>query len=436
MASSFPGNIDSFANPTALKVDGVDLVRAAHVNDLQNAVLAVQNFLITPGTTFAWDADNFPDDTPIKAAILALDAAITSDATDLTTHINSVLIGDPTQHHANVIAVTAGGNLTSTRLQPALEELQGDIDSILSGGALDDDYVGKAGDHVMAGALDVGTTLDVTGATTLDSTLAVAGLVTLAAGLNLTGNLDVTTGNVLLDASQWVGLDQYAGLTVSTTTTSLKSKVNLTFQVDADDSVDGGADSAQFLFLDGAGSTIMSLDELGNLSVDAVVLAASFSGSLVTLDNLAMTENGIETDNATFHIDLDNDAGGVGERFFITKNDNDGSDLSSADVLLNIDASANLTTGHHILKSGIQETGYMGLKFNSPEPGNIFQGQGVNFKSVMTNAPSSITLTPISAVNTQNLSVVHSNTYGFFWQVASAAAGPTTWYGTYTTVGN
>lgn len=41
MASSFPGAIDSFTT----KVDGVDDVLAAHVNDLQDSVVATQNFL-------------------------------------------------------------------------------------------------------------------------------------------------------------------------------------------------------------------------------------------------------------------------------------------------------------------------------------------------------------------------------------------------------
>lgn len=47
MASSFPGAIDSFTT----KVDGVDDVLAAHVNDLQDAVVAIQDFLLNGGVS-------------------------------------------------------------------------------------------------------------------------------------------------------------------------------------------------------------------------------------------------------------------------------------------------------------------------------------------------------------------------------------------------
>ena len=43
MASSYPGALDSFT----AKVDNVDDVLAAHVNDLQNAVVAVETELGT-----------------------------------------------------------------------------------------------------------------------------------------------------------------------------------------------------------------------------------------------------------------------------------------------------------------------------------------------------------------------------------------------------
>lgn len=48
MASSFPGAVDSFTT----KVDGVDDVMAAHVNDLQNSIIAIESvasgYIITP----------------------------------------------------------------------------------------------------------------------------------------------------------------------------------------------------------------------------------------------------------------------------------------------------------------------------------------------------------------------------------------------------
>lgn len=55
MASSFPGAIDSFTT----KVDGVDDVMAAHVNDLQDSVVAIETML---------DKTKWQDWTPVWTA--------------------------------------------------------------------------------------------------------------------------------------------------------------------------------------------------------------------------------------------------------------------------------------------------------------------------------------------------------------------------------
>lgn len=52
MPSSFPTNPDTFTT----KVDGVDTVQAADVNNLQDAVLAVENFLLTPSQWGMWQS--------------------------------------------------------------------------------------------------------------------------------------------------------------------------------------------------------------------------------------------------------------------------------------------------------------------------------------------------------------------------------------------
>lgn len=46
MPTNFPGALDSYTN----KVDGVDTVQAAHVNNLQDAVAAIENAFISPAT--------------------------------------------------------------------------------------------------------------------------------------------------------------------------------------------------------------------------------------------------------------------------------------------------------------------------------------------------------------------------------------------------
>ena len=52
MPSSFPTNPDTFTT----KVDGVDNVQAADVNNLQDAALAIENFLLTPSQWGKWQS--------------------------------------------------------------------------------------------------------------------------------------------------------------------------------------------------------------------------------------------------------------------------------------------------------------------------------------------------------------------------------------------
>ena len=90
-----------------------------------------------------------------------------------------------------------------------------------------------------------------------------------------------------------------------------------------------------------------------------------------------------------------------------------------------------------ILITGNQETGACGIDYVAAAanaPGGYF----VNFKTVMTNVPSSITLSQTSATNVAATypRVDTITVYGFhvFWE--AAAAGTVSWKGTYTTVGN
>jgi len=348
MSTIFPSGIDLFSNPTSIKVDGIDVVRAAHMNDVQEAIKAIEHLLITPGVTFSWGGAHFiSDNTPIVTGIKNLDTTLYNSIADLTQHRSYVLLTDPVQHNAEVIHVTAGGNLTSNRLQSALEELQSDIDTIMLGGTvnsltLDNRYIGKSGAQIAQGSLTVQTNLIVSHDTTF-------------------------------------------GLTTSDTST--------------------------------------------------------FNGNIVghgsmTLDGLAITNTSLKTTQNALHIDLDTDANGTGERFFITKNNDTGNSLASPNLLLDIDQNSKLTTGVHVLKEGVQETGYFGNQFFSPDPGNVFNGFGVNFKQELANIPASITLTLLNNTNAQSVSVTNITKYGFFVQFASVAGGNSRIYGTYTTVGN
>jgi hypothetical protein len=87
------------------------------------------------------------------------------------------------------------------------------------------------------------------------------------------------------------------------------------------------------------------------------------------------------------------------------------------------------------LAPGYQETGAAGVTANA-NGANQPWGGGVNFKTVCTNTPTSITLTSSAINNVASTQVDAINRYGFYWLAKAAAAGLMQWYGTYTTVGN
>lgn len=88
-----------------------------------------------------------------------------------------------------------------------------------------------------------------------------------------------------------------------------------------------------------------------------------------------------------------------------------------------------------ILATGNQETGYVGVQFKAVATSDTF-GVGVNFKTNMTNTPTSITLSPITSTNASGPTAAHINQYGFFFGISAAAPGAGFYVATYTTVGN
>ena len=89
------------------------------------------------------------------------------------------------------------------------------------------------------------------------------------------------------------------------------------------------------------------------------------------------------------------------------------------------------------LVAGNQETGQAGFALYVPDHTNDY-GNLVNFKTTMTNTPSSITLT--QAITPVNVSIIGASAItkvGFYcYGVATASPGRMAWQGTYTTVGN
>src|SRR5690606_23452642 len=125
------------------------------------------------GVSMNFASNNYvPITSDIKSAIEILDGELFQRETDFRDHMDFVMVTDPYQHHANVIEVTPIGNLGATRVQWALEELQDNIDKIMSGGfvessSLDDRYLKTFGDNLCAGNFTVNGTFETKGNVTL-----------------------------------------------------------------------------------------------------------------------------------------------------------------------------------------------------------------------------------------------------------------------------
>jgi hypothetical protein len=210
------------------------------------------------------------------------------------------------------------------------------------------------------------------------------------------------------------------------------------FLLDADDTIDGQSQNASFTVKDGLGNDVLALTEDGNmiLTEELSLTDLTASNRLRIGDELDITQNKLDVKSEIMHVQLDKNNVAATARFLVTMDGDTGASLSSADLLLNLDESANLVTGRHILKSGVQEVGYFGMQTYSNNAGGVFFGNGVNFKTEMTNQPASITLTVDENVNADNISVTHLSKYGFFWEFDTPAVGATKVRGTYETIGN
>lgn len=452
MASLFPQAIDSFANPVYTKLDGEDVVKAAHVNDIQDAVRATQETLAGAGKTIDYASNRYiADNTSFKVVVEALDANLGAVSDDLVNHSDYTLPTDPAQHHANVIEVTPIGNLSSDRVQAALEEHQVNIDNIMTGGSvegitLDDRYIGKTGSENIAGPLAITNDLTVYGDTILGDDL--VDTLTVNATMHATNSVTVdgyitANDDIFLQYGSKIAADgaiNASYILFETDKLELYTHKDIIIRLDADDATDGNADNGKFSIYNGLNNEIFYVDEQGAiLAGDATfdntiidqVLSVGTTGSETDI-----TSGGIDLTSPSLHVQLDKNNTDPSARFFITMDGDTGASLASPDLLLNIDENATITTGIHALREGVQETGYFGMQTYSNNAGGVFYGQGVNFKHTMANTPSSITLAITDNVNAQNISITDINQYGFFWTFDSVAVGAVRVRGTYTTIGN
>jgi hypothetical protein len=87
------------------------------------------------------------------------------------------------------------------------------------------------------------------------------------------------------------------------------------------------------------------------------------------------------------------------------------------------------------LAAGNQETGACGANFQAAHAGDLL-AYVVNFKTRMTNIPSSITLTATGGAGNASVSTGLLTVDGFLFVITATVAGTSHWYGAYTTVGN
>lgn len=452
MASNFPGSIDSFINPVYTKVNGVDYVKAAHINDLQDAVRNTQIVITGAGLSMGLSSNNYvPSGSSVKVSIELLDGAIKLRENEFDDHVGAVEPTDPFQHHSNVIQVTAIGNLNSTRAQQAFEEHQADIDAIMTGGfvegfTLDDRYLLVSGGAV-TGSLTVGNDLTVSQNTTLGSSLShtvtMSGDLSVGRDLLVSSDLEVG-GDITLPNTSKIGAKdffEYTNIAFLTTGMHLKSFKDFLFTLDSNDPIDAESTNSKFEIQNGLGTAVFSVDETGLLTVLSTVSSsdAEVENNLTlgstTLSTLS--HNKLEVENDTFTIKLDSDADSSTSALVVTRDGDAGTSDNSLNLILKADH-LQLIGGSKVQRKGVPETGYFGIKFYSDNAGGKFQGYGVNFKSKMLDVPASVTLTidVVNSSNYSNVTITDLNEYGFFVECDSVAVGHVVLKGTYTTVGN
>lgn len=453
MASNFPNAVDSFINPQFTKVNGVDFVKAEHINDLQDAVRNIQLSIIGSGVSLNFASNNYvPPTADIKSAIEILDGEVKQREDDLQIHLDASMPTDATQHHANVIEVTTIGNLSSNRLQWALEEHQADIDAIMSGGfvegvTLDSRYLLASGPATVTGTFTVQDTFtaesDVVLGQSLSNTVTIGGDTSIGRDLTVAGESEFM-GDVKLPDVSKLGASsniQYSHLAFGADYVALRSIKDIEFQLDTDDSIDGASEEGEFRILNGNSTSIFSLLENGQLTVSTKVSTTILestshlefgSGETGRLENDLLA-----TDRTNFVIQVDRDNNSINDYFAVTRDGDNGSLDNATDLLLKA-KDTELIAGNHVLKRSVPERGYFGIKFYSDNAGGRFQGYGVNFKARMLTAPSSVTLNvdAVRSSNYNNLSITDLNEFGFFVECDSVAVGNCEVKGTYETVGN
>ena len=452
MSTVFPTNIDSFSNPITTKANGLDFVKAEHVNDLQDSVRAIQQAMIGSGYSMNIGSNYFlPGDASVKSSLEILDGSLEAQRVNLQTHLGLVMLTDASQHHANVIEISSGSgavlaDIGPARVQTALEVIRQEINLILTGDyvrgqSLSDLYILRAGPATVTGALTVEDAFqassDVVLGVSASNTVSMAGSCSITGTLDVTGNLGLSS-HVNIAAGMKIGqasqLD-YSHISFGELATEIYSMHDLIIKLDSDGLVNPLGQNSALKVLDAVGVEVFSANELGQAIVKegltTKVLSALQEAFIGDTEKLNIQENLLSTEAESLQIVLDNNNGYVSSKLTVSKDGYTGTDLNNADLLLQVDESQ-LVSPTTVLKPGLMEDGQFALKFFSANPGGVFNGYFVPFRQKKLSIPSvNITVDLANSVNQGTVQTSHVSEYGFFIECDSVTVGEVFLRGTY-----
>ena len=464
MATQYPINIDSFSNPISVKADGADYVKAAHVNDLQDAIRAIQTSLMGSGISVSFNSNNYvPSDSSFKVAVDILDNSLKALSDDLDTHLELSMLTDSAQHHANVIEVSAGSGATLAdisplRVQTVLEVIRQEINLILDGQyvrgkTLADLYILKSGPALITGSLEVQDDVQFNGNTTLgqgaSNTVTTSGDLFTGRNLEVAGSVTIG-GSFELPAGFKVGQEGqllYSSITFESDKTQINSMADIVLKLDSDALVNPLGETSKLSVLDAVNQEVFSVNEAGDSTIKESLTTKTVTALqeiiLGTTDKISFTSENLSSSQADFALLLDNgemaqkiaDARSHGdlsenESFIISKNGYTGTDANNSDIILK-STKDELISGTTKLRPELTETGMFGLKFTSRNPGGEFQGDFVPYRQAKTAVVSPTITVDNTSINVGAVQTSMVSEYGFFIECDSITTGEVFLKGTY-----
>lgn len=444
MSTTYPNSIDSFSNPISTKVNGQDYVKAEHINDLQDAIRAIEISLVGSGVNVNFGSNYFvPAAASFKNAVEILDGELEGVSSGLDTHMGLLMITDPTQHHANVIGVSSGSgavlaDISPQRVQTVLEVIRQEINLLLAGDyvrgrTLNDLYLLKDGPAVVTGTFEVQDSFVTYSDNQLGSSI--SHITNVSGDLNIGKDLDIIGtstfhNNLILESNLKIALEDqtaYSFLSFSEEETRLQSLNDIILKLDANGLVDGLNQTAQLKILDAVDQIAFSVNELGQANLlSSITTADGFFSSGIRIGSsefLNITNNAIEIDETELRILLDKNSLGLDSKFTISKDGYLGNSPSNDNVMMQA-TETEFYSGKSVLLPHLTETGTVAFKFFSTNPTGQFHGNFIRFRQRKTGIPSvNFIKNNTNSVNVGTVQIGLVNQDGFYIECDSIAAG-------------